>query len=279
MKAMKYFTMILMSVAAVSLLACSEKAGSEGGEEGEGGEPSGPSIQKSAKIHFVSRLSDAALMSSDSDVDAVSAYIDEVMNGGTESLSILDNAGDAGYVAQVNLDTDKWCGYAVHGQKSAEDFSFSAVLFNKPASKVDSYCIMSGSYVAGVSSSIDGVLTNLDADGNVTSSSEVEVAVGLYSCHFESEEQISSFCSDVLSKMKATDNKFVLVGAVKNGLMETLQSSVSSADSAFSVTEVKAGSGYSIFVMMASRYWEYNGVSETQLDGGITSYDVDIAWK
>ena len=130
-----------------------------------------------------------------------------------------------------------------------------------------------------MSSSIDGVLTNLDADGNVTSSSEVEVAVGLYSCHFETEEQISSFCSDVLSKMKATDNKFVLVGAVKNGLMETLQSSVSSADSAFSVTEVKAGSGYSIFVMMASRYWEYNGVSETQLDGGITSYDVDIAWK
>ena len=61
--------------------------------------------------------------------------------------------------------------------------------------------------------------------------------------------------------------------------MQALQSAVTSADSGYTAAEVFKGSEYSIFMLYATRYWGFNGVSESEITDGITAYAVDISWK
>lgn len=271
-----YYKWLLMLSAAMAFAGCSK----DGGDDTQ--QPGGSSIKTSAKVQFVSRLTDASLFSSSSDADEVDGFVNTALND-NGTVVLLDRTDKSGvsYVADMIVASRKWSGFVSLGQNGTDDFDVSTIVFNNPSDRISGYQILSGSYVSGLSVDISGTVTNLDAEGNVTNTNNVTVSVPFYSCRFETEDQINAFggASGVMNVMKSVSREFVVIGTVKNDLMQALQSAVTSADSGYTAAEVFKGSEYSIFMLYATRYWGFNGVSESEITGGITAYAVDISWK
>ncbi len=271
-----YFSAILTVSAVLSFAGCSEK------ENGGGGGYDGPSVQTSAKIHLVSRLSDETLFSSDADVDAVSEYVNTELNSDRTTVAFLDRTDVSGVAdaEQILLDVRKWSSFIPLGQSGQEDFDVTTFVFNEPAELVTAYDITSDSYVSGRTVTLSGTLTNYNDKGEVTNVNDnITSTVPLSYCRIDSQEQITALASETLAEMFNASQTFVVIGTVKNELLAELQSAVSSSNSRCAVTEVKAGTDYTIFMLYTTRYWGYNGVTETSVASGITAYSVDIAWK
>ena len=272
MRGSKYFAGALIAVLAGTFTGCSDKSG---GSPDEGK----PSTQTSGKIQFVSTLTDASLLSS-SNVGTIESYVESTLSEG-KTVILLDRTDQAGVVdiSKMMQNTQKFSAFVVHSQNSETDFEVSSIVFNTPSDNIVGYKIESDCYVTGLSVDLGGTVNNLDAEGNITNSNDVTVSVPFYSCRFDTQEQINAFTSNVLGQMKTANVKNIIIGTVSNSLFETLKTAVPSADSAYSVAEVKAGTDYTIFMLYQTRYWGYNGVTETSVVSGITAYSVDIAWK
>ena len=272
MRGSKYFAGALIAVLAGTFTGCSDKSG---GSPDEGK----PSTQTSGKIQFVSTLTDASLLSS-SNVGTIESYVESTLSEG-KTVILLDRTDQAGVVdiSKMMQNTQKFSAFVVHSQNSETDFEVSSIVFNTPSDNIVGYKIESDCYVTGLSVDLGGTVNNLDAEGNITNSNDVTVSVPFYSCRFDTQEQINAFTSNVLGQMKTANVKNIIIGTVSNSLFETLKTAVPSADSAYSVAEVKAGTDYTIFMLYQTRYWGYNGVTETSVASGITAYSVDIAWK
>ena len=272
MQVTKYFAGALMVLSAIVFTGCSDKS--------DGSPDKGkPSTQTSAKIQFVSTLTDATLLSS-SNTETIENYIKNTLSDG-KTIVLLDRTDQAGVadIAKMMQNTKKFSAFVVHSQNSTADFDVSSIIFNTPSANIAGYQITSDCYVNGLDADLGGTVKNLDAEGNITNSNDVTVSVPFYSCRFDTQEQINAFTSNVLGQMKTANVKNIIIGTVSNSLFETLKTAVPSADSAYSVAEVKAGTDYTIFMLYQTRYWGYNGVTETSVASGITAYSVDIAWK
>lgn len=276
MHKMKFLHVAAAATALLLAAGCSDKSGGND-------TPSVPSIKTSAGIHFVGRLSDATLFSSESDASAVEEYVNTVMGGDDATLMILDRTDMSGVArtAEIALNTHTWTSFVPLGQTGADAFDVSTVVFSAPSRLVSSYEIVQGSFASGITSEVSGTVTNYDSEGNVTRTNKVMVDVSLLACRFDDEAQIKAFCdpSGTLASIKAADREAVIVATVDNGLLESLKSSVPSADSSYFVAEASEGTGYTLVVIAASRYWAFNGCSQTGISGGISDYVVDIAWK
>lgn len=272
MRVCKYFACALIALPAIIFTGCSDKSG---GSPDKGK----PSTQTSAKIQFVSTLTDASLLSA-SNTETIENYIESTLADG-KTIILLDRTDQAGVVdmAKMMQRTKKFSAFVIHSQNSMTDFDLSSIIFNTPSDNIVGYKIESDCYVTGLSVDLGGTVKNLDAEGNITNSNDVTVSVPFYSCRFDTQEQINAFTSNVLGQMKTANVKNIIIGTVSNSLFETLKTAVPSADSAYSVAEVKAGTDYTIFMLYQTRYWGYNGVTETSVASGITAYSVDIAWK
>lgn len=276
MHKMKFLHVAAAATALLLAAGCSDKSGGNDA-------PSVPSIKTSAGIHFVSRLSDATLFSSESDASAVEEYVNTVMGGDAATLMILDRTDMSGAArtAEIALDTHKWTSFVPLGQTGADAFDVSTVVFNAPTRLVSSYGIVSGSFVSGLTSGVDGIVTNYDENGNVTRTNEVTVNVPLLYCRLDTEAHVKAFCdpSGTLASIKAADREAVIFATVDNALLESLESSVTAADSSYFVAEASEGDGYALVMIAASRYWAFNGCSQTEISGGIRDNVIDIAWK
>lgn len=228
-----------------------------------------PTNGTSAKIKFVSTLSDASLLSS-SNKDVISSYVEDELSDG-KTIVLLDRTDQAGvsYAAEIMKTTEKFSAFVVHSQNGTDDFDVSTLVFNSPADKITGYPITSDCYTVGLSVNLVGTFK-----GN-----EVKVAVPFHYCQINSQEQVTAFASETFSKLYAVGQNFFVLGTVKNELFAGLQSTITSVDSKYTVTEVKAGPDYTIFLLFATRYWGYNGVEETSVAGDVTAYAVDFAWK
>ena len=140
MSVIRYFAGVLSIAAIFAVAGCAEK--------GDGGGYDGPSVATSAKLHFISRLSDDALFASDADADAVGDYIGTAMNGDDVTVAFLDRTDMSGAAdaAQILLDTRKWSSFIALGQTGAEDFDVTTFVFNEPAELVTAYQIEQGCY-------------------------------------------------------------------------------------------------------------------------------------
>ena len=269
----RYFSGILMSLAVLSLSGCTDKGGGSD-------QPTGPSVRTSAHIQFVSRLSDATLYSSASEASQVGDYVNGLLSeGGTVAILDRTDMNGVAYAADMLVDSKKFSSFVVLGQNGTEDFDVSTIVFNAPSDLVSGFEIENGCYASGLKVEIDGTVTNYDENGNVTKANAVKATVPLFSCRFDTESQVNAFASSTLAAMKTYDRQCVILGTVRNSLLTGLQSAVTAADSGYAVAEVTAGSDYTVFMLYATRYWGFNGVEETSVAGGITSYAVDIAWK
>lgn len=276
MHKMKFLHVAAAATALLLAAGCSDKSGGND-------TPSVPSIKTSAGIHFVGRLSDATLFSSESDASAVEEYVNTVMGGDDATLMILDRTDMSGVakMAGIALDTHTWTSFVPLGQTGSDAFDVSTVVFKAPTRLVASYEIVSGAFASGLTSGVTGTVTNYDSEGNVTRTNEVTVDVPLLYCRFDTDAHIKAFCdpSGTLASIKAADRKAVIVATVGNGLLESLKSSVTAADSSYFVAEAYEGDGYALVMIAASRYWAFNGCSQNGISGGISDYVVDIAWK
>ena len=273
MSVIRYFAGVLSIAAIFAVAGCAEK--------GDGGGYDGPSVATSAKLHFISRLSDDALFASDADADAVGDYIGTAMNGDDVTVAFLDRTDMSGAAdaAQILLDTRKWSSFIALGQTGAEDFDVTTFVFNEPAELVTAYQIEQGCYVSGRSVELSGTLTNYDDNGDVTNVRAVTTTVPLFSCRLNSQEQVTAFSSVTMTDLRSASQNFMLVGTVKNDLLASLQEEVPAANSGYTAVQVAAGPDYTIFLLFATRYWGYNGVEETSVAGDVTAYAVDFAWK
>lgn len=268
----------IAAAATVLLLAagCSDKSGGND-------TPSVPSIKTSACIHFAGRLSDATLFSSGSDASAVEEYVNTVMGGDDATLMIVDRTDMSGVatMAGIALDTHTWTSFVPLGQTGSDTFDVSTIVFNAPTRLVASYEILSGSFASGLTTGVNGTVTNYDSEGNVTRTNEVSVDVSLLYCRFDTQAHIEAFCgpSGTLASIKSADREAVIIATVDKGLLESLESSVTAADSSYFVAEASEGDGYALVMIAASRYWAFNGCSQTEISGGIKDNVIDIAWK
>lgn len=275
----KYCIWGLLQASVILLLAGCSKSNETGGDDDQTGGNS--SIQTSLKVQFVSRLTDASLIGSSSDAEAIEDFVNEIMEGNAAIL--LDRTDHSGitYIAEILVDSRNFSSFILLGRSGTDDFDVSTIVFNEPSDYIPSYQISYGSYVAGLSLNIDGTVTNLDSEGNVTGTNAVTITVPLFSCRLDTEEQVSAFVasSGVMSTLKSDNRNFVLVGTVRNSLMSSLSEGVTSADSEYATYEVYAGSDYTIFMIVSTRYWGYNGVTETGLTNNVMAYAVDISWN
>lgn len=276
MNKMKFLQAAFAVVAILLAGGCTDKGG---GDE----TPSGPSIQTSAKLHFVGRLSAATLFSSEADASAIEEYVNTVMTSDAATLMILDRTDMSGVamMAEIALNTHKWTSFVPLGQTGNDDFDVSTMVFNAPTRLVSSYEIVPGSSVSGISSEVDGTVTNHDSEGNVTNTNKVTVDISLLSCRFDTDAHIEAFCdpSGTLASIKASDREAVIVATVNNALLESLKSSVTGADSSYFVAEAAEGDGYTLVMIAASRYWAFNSCAQTEISGDIKDNMIDIAWK
>ncbi len=274
----RYYIGTAIAAALVFFAGCSEKP------EDEGKTPAGPSNRSVAEIQYVSRLADATLISSEADFDAINNYMVNTLKGKEKaSLTILDRMDGASVpkMMQLSVNTFRWNTYALNNVTSASASEGSAIYFNEPSASVTSHKAGSGAWLCGFCPSVAGVFQKLDGEGNITSSNNVSSDVNFYTVRLSTEEQIAGFggASGAMNTVKAQYKNMLVLGTVKTDLFGKLQSAVTAADAAYKATEIVRGTGYTLFMVSAERYWSYYDVEETQLAGGIKAYAVHVGWK
>lgn len=272
MKMNIYLKAAMPLCAALMLVSCSEKGG------GDTPEPSGPSTRAAAEIQFISRMNDASLSSSD--IATVSGYIRNLSD--KASLTIVDRA-DASSVTEmmkISVATYRWWTFAANKSASGAAQG-SAIFYNNPLRLISSVPSGDGARVTGMTPTVSGVFQKLDAEGNVTSSNDVTSDVDFSTVRFDSEAQISAFggASGVLSGMIAKNKSLLVIGTVKSSLYSSLETSVSGTDSSYAVHKIASAGDYTLFMIGATRYWDYHGCHENALSSGLVSYEISVGWK
>ncbi|MCM1503466.1 MAG: hypothetical protein NC115_12510 [Bacteroidales bacterium] len=276
---MRRYYIYTVLVSAVGILGgCSEKPGNDDVP------PQGPSSRSVAEIQYVSRLTDGTLIASEADFSSINDYMVNTLEGKEKaSLTVLDRMDGVSVarMMQLSVNTYRWTAYALNNVTSASASEGSAVYFNEPASSIMSYKSGDGAWLCGFTPSVAGAFQKLDAEGNVTSSNNVNSDVNFYTVRLSTEEQISGFggVSGAMNTVKTSHRNMIVIGTVKNSLFSKLQSAVASVDSAYKAIEIVKGTDYTLFMVSADRYWNYYDVQETQLNGGIKAYAVHVGWK
>ena len=116
-----------------------------------------PSDKFNARIQFVSRLGDGALITGDADYTALNNYMVNTLKSREEAwLTVFDRSDNANLdkVMQISINTYRWTAFAFNGLTDRTTYKGSTLFFNQPTRSVRATACGKGCYVTGFSPSI-----------------------------------------------------------------------------------------------------------------------------
>jgi hypothetical protein len=240
-----------------------------------------PSDKFVTQIHFVSKLTNAAMGTSEADYAAINTYFTNTLNSKQGSwLGIIDRT-DVTYDAtnQQNailksaLDSKHWTYLAFNRISGGNKFEGSTLFLNSPVIGSTTYKIADDCFIAGPTLTMEGLRDD-----------DVKISFDMYfrTVRFETSAHITAFGGEdgVMLKMKKDYMNFVLIGTIKKDLIATLQTTVSNTDDAFKFTIVEGteNADYAIFVLAEEHFWGYQNATVTSLANGINAYTINLNW-
>jgi hypothetical protein len=241
-----------------------------------------PSDRFVTEIHFVSKLTGAAMGSSEADYAPVSNYFTTTLNSINGSwLGIIDRT-DVTYhatnqqnpVLKSALDSKHWTYLAMNKITGGNKFEASTLFLNSPVIGSTSYKVADDCYIAGPILRMEG-----KRDDGVKMYFD---NVYFRTVRFDTPAQLAAFGgeSGIMSKLKLERMNFLMVGSVKSELIESFRTTLNNTDSAFklSIVEGTENSDYAIFVLAEEHFWGYAGSTVTSLANGINAYTLNLNW-
>lgn len=216
-----------------------------------------PSDKFNARIQFVSRLSDGALITGDADYTALNNYMVNTLKSREEAwLTVFDRSDNANLdkVMQISINTYRWTAFAFNGLTNRTTYKGSTLFFNQPTRSVKATACGKGCYVTGFSPLMEGTRTDKDENGTVTGTVDIAYDINFRTVRFETNKQINAFGGEngVMNTLKRENMNMLMIGTVKNDLFESLQAAGQSAGTSygFNVFEVSKGSQYTILSLI-----------------------------
>ena len=206
-----------------------------------------PSDKFNARIQFVSRLSDGALITGDADYTALNNYMVNTLKSREEAwLTVFDRSDNA----------------------------------NLPTRSVKATACGKGCYVTGFSPLMEGTRTDKDENGTVTGTVDIAYDINFRTVRFETNKQINAFGGEngVMNTLKRENMNMLMIGTVKNDLLGALESAVQNTDGSFKVYNVASGSAYTIFMLAEERFWGFTDVAPISVGNGIEAYTINVMW-
>jgi hypothetical protein len=241
-----------------------------------------PSDRFVAQIHFVSKLTNAAMGASESDYASVSDYFTTTLNSIQGSwLGIIDRT-DVVYhatnqenpVLKSALDSKHWTYLALNKITGGNCFETSTLFLNSPVIGSTSYKVTNDCYISGPILKMEG-----QRDDGVKMPFD---NVYFRTVRFDTQAQLTAFGgeSGIMSKLKLERMNFLMVGTVKKDLIESFRTTINNTDSAFKVyiVEETENNDYAIFVLAEEHFWGYAGSTVTSLTNGINAYTINLNW-
>lgn len=244
-----------------------------------------PSEKFNTKIHFVSRLTDAPLATTDADFSALNTYLTTTLNKKEGSwMTILDRAdavaGDAkmSKYMQLALNSTRWTSFAFNRIVSKTNYQGSILLFNEPVAASTSVP-SKDAYVTAFTPKMVGTRADVDEAGN-SIFADVSFNINFRTVRFTNNDQLTAFGGEtgVMNTLKRQYMNMLVIGTVKNDLFGALETTVAGTDPSFIVYKVAAGSEYSVFMLAEQRFWGLTKCSTTSLGGGIEAYTIETMW-
>lgn len=251
-----------------------------------------PSDEFSATIHFVSKLTDASIGSSDSDYAAINNYFASTLNKKNGSWMGIVERTDVTYSASymsnrgVTLGdiSDHWSFFALNKMSGLTSFEGSTVLFNAPSTSIISYELGTDSRIYAFSPTMEGLRTN--EDGTTTA---VSFPIYLRYGRIETASNVSAFLGSdaafvgsegVFKELRGDAMNMLLVGTVKSNLFSSLESGVTQLDPDFRVVAVSGteSKDYTVFLLFEKRFWQLDECSSTSLGNGVEAYSISVNW-
>jgi hypothetical protein len=240
-----------------------------------------PSDKFVTQIHFVSKLTNAAMGTSEADYAPVSNYFTTTLNSIHGSwLGIIDRT-DVTYNAtnQQNpvlkgaLDSKHWTYLAMNKIAGGNTFEASTLFLNSPVIGSTSYKLTNDCYVTG---------PILKLEGKRDDGEKISFDIYFRTARFDAPAQITAFGgeSGIMSSMKNERMNFLMVGTVKKDLIESFRTTINNTDSAFklSIVEGTENNDYAIFVLAEEHFWGYAGSTVTSLGSSINAYTISLNW-
>ncbi len=239
-----------------------------------------PSEKFSATIQFVSRLENKPLFSSDADFTAVKDYALKTLKG-KSWLTILDRSDRSGVVNVSKIASEglRMMGFALNSVSSTNDVQGSCMFFNQPAHSILGVPCGKNCYVTSLSPEMEGFRS--DATGEGLTKVPVSFNINFRTVRFDAQDQIDAFggSEGVMNSLKRSGGMNMLViGTVKNSLVDALTAKVAEADPSFVVSKVAEGAEYSIFMLAEQHFWAFKSVETEALANGINSYEISVMW-
>ena len=241
-----------------------------------------PSEKFNATIQYVTRLDSKTLFGSEADFSTVENYMVRTLNKKEGAwLTILDRADGASVsnVAKLSNTSSHWTAFAFNQMQSSVAQG-SYLLFNQPTRQIYGLPCGEGCYMTGIVPMMQGTRTDKDEAGEVSGVFPVRFQINYRTVRFDTQEQLNAFGGKegVMSQMKKGAMNMLVVGTIKNSLIDALAESVASADPSFRVTSVATGAEYSIFMLSEHRFWGFTSVNKVALGNGIDSYEINVMW-
>ncbi|MDR0510003.1 MAG: hypothetical protein LBH06_02785 [Rikenellaceae bacterium] len=239
-----------------------------------------PSSDFVTKLHFVSRLTDAATGSTEADFAPVTGYFSSTVGADNVWLGIIDRA-DVTYNAasQQNsalksaLDLKFWTYLAFNRIRNGSTFEGSALFLRAPVTGSTAYALGNDCFVAG---------PVLKMQGKKNDGTSISFDIYFRTARFETQANVDAFGGDngILFQMKRERMNFLMVGTVKNTLVDPLRTAIDSHDRSFkfSIVEGTENRDYAIFVLAEEHFWRYVGATSTSLGGGLDAYEISLNW-
>ena len=200
-------------------------------------------------------------------------------------MTILDRADNGNLPGALTgaFDATRWTAFAFNKIENRTSYQGSMLYFNSCITGATGRPSGEGCYVTRVKTALNGVRTDKDENGEVTGQTDVSFDVDFLTARFETAEQLSAFGgkNGVLRAFYAESMPVLMIGTVKNDLLQQLKSAAESASGsyAFKVYEVAAGSQYKLFLLTAERFWGLMEPVDVQpLAGNGKVYHIGVMW-
>jgi hypothetical protein len=241
-----------------------------------------PSDKFVTQIHFVSKLTNAAIGATEADYAQVSNYFTATLNSTQGSwLGIIDRS-DVIYhptdqqnsALKCALDSKHWTYLAMNKVTGGNRFEASTLFLNSPV-------IGSTTYKAANDCYITGPILNME--GKRDDGTKISFDVYFRTARFDTPAQIEAFGggeNGIMFSMKRERMNFLMVGTVKKDLIDTFHTTITNTDNEFKlhIVEGTETNDYAIFILGEEHFWGYAGSTVTSLSNGINAYSINLNW-
>jgi hypothetical protein len=237
------------------------------------------------QVHFVSKLTDAAMGATEADYTAVNNYFTATLASKNDLwLGIIDRtdvvyngANQVNPVLKGALDSRHWTYFAFNkitgGNNQAGTFEGSTMFVNAPVITSTAYKVANDCYISGPMLNLKG------KRGNDTL---ISFDVLFRTIRIDKPEHLTAFggSDGVFSKLKLERINFLMIGTVKKSLIDQFHSTMSNTNEAFklAIVEGTENKDYAIFILGEEHFWKYAGASSVSLGNGIEAYTINMNW-